>query len=185
MKDGTITIRETASADLAEIVRVHKEAFGYDKEAELTAELLGDASARPYLSLLALLDGKAVGHILFTRCRIEGAETAQNACYILAPLAVVPDCQRQGVGGMLIGKGLELLRERGAELIFVLGHKEYYPRHGFIPGAGKLGFPAPYPIPEQHSDYWMVQALSETGFTKFKGRVLCAAALDRPEHWRE
>ena len=51
MKDGTITIRETASADLAEIVRVHKEAFGYDKEAELTAELLGDASARPYLSL--------------------------------------------------------------------------------------------------------------------------------------
>ena len=49
MKDGTITIRETASADLAEIVRVHKEAFGYDKEAELTAELLGDASARPYL----------------------------------------------------------------------------------------------------------------------------------------
>lgn len=180
-----ITIRETTPADLAEIVRVHKEAFGYDKEAELTAELLGDASARPYVSLLAFRGGEAVGHILFTRCRIEGAETAQEAHYILAPLAVVPECQRQGVGGLLIGRGLEILRERGADLVFVLGHKEYYPRHGFIPDAGKLGFPAPYPIPEIYADYWMVQTLSETDFTQCKGRVLCAAALDRPEHWRE
>lgn len=171
-----ITIRETTPADLAEIVRVHKEAFGYDKEAELTAELLSDASARPYVSLLAVRGGEAVGHILFTRCRIEGA-AAPGSHYILAPLAVVPGSQRQGVGGLLIGRGLELLRERGADLVFVLGHKEYYPRHGFIPDAGKLGFPAPYPIPEIYADYWMVQTLSETDFTQCKGRS-CA-----PRRW--
>ena len=176
---------ETVPADLAAIVEVHKKGFGYDKEAGLTAELLSDPTAEPTVSLLALRDGEAVGHILFTRCRIAGAEVQQPLFYILAPLAVVPSCQKQGVGGLLIAEGLQLLRERGAKLVFVLGHKEYYPRHGFIPGAEKLGFPAPYPILEKHADYWMAQALTDDGFSGPKGRVVCADALNRPEHWRE
>ena len=182
---GEIVIRETVPADLAAIVEVHKKGFGYDKEAGLTAELLSDPTAEPTVSLLALRDGEAVGHILFTRCRIAGAEVQQPLFYILAPLAVVPSCQKQGVGGLLIAEGLQLLRERGAKLVFVLGHKEYYPRHGFIPGAEKLGFPAPYPILEKHADYWMAQALTDDGFSGPKGRVVCADALNRPEHWRE
>ena len=66
---GKIVIRETVPADLAAIVEVHKMGFGYDKEAGLTAELLSDPTAEPTVSLLALRDGEAVGHILFTRCR--------------------------------------------------------------------------------------------------------------------
>ena len=140
MISGEIVIRETVPADLAAIVEVHKKGFGYDKEAGLTAELLSDPTAEPAVSLLALRDGEAVGHILFTRCRIAGAEPDRPLFYLLAPLAVVPSCQKQGVGRLLIAEGLQLLRERGAKLVFVLGHKEYYPRHGFIPGAEKLGF---------------------------------------------
>lgn len=140
---GEIVIRETVPADLAAIVEVHKKGFGYDKEAGLTAELLSDPTAEPTVSLLALRDGEAVGHILFTRCRIVGAEVQRPLFYILAPLAVVPSCQKQGVGGLLIAEGLQLLRERGAKLVFVLGHKEYYPRHGFIPGAEKTGISGP------------------------------------------
>ena len=185
MISGEIVIRETVPADLAAIVEVHKKGFGYDKEAGLTAELLSDPTAGPAVSLLALRDGEAVGHILFTRCRIAGAEPDRPLFYILAPLAVVPSCQKQGVGRLLIAEGLQLLRERGAKLVFVLGHKEYYPRHGFIPGAEKLGFPAPYPIAEKHADYWMAQALTDEGFSGPKGRVVCADALNRPEHWRE
>ncbi|WP_295936307.1 N-acetyltransferase [uncultured Alistipes sp.] len=181
-----IAIRETVPADLDTIVQVHKSGFGYDKEAELTAALLGDPTARPFVSLLAFHNGEAVGHILFTRSRIEGAGPEQPATHILAPLAVIPACQKQGVGGLLIAKGLELLRQRGTALVFVLGHLEYYPRHGFIPDAGKLGYPAPYPILEKYADYWMVQALSDDAFAIVpKGRVVCADALDRPEHWRE
>ena len=95
---GEIVIRETVPADLAAIVEVHKKGFGYDKEAGLTAELLSDPTAEPTVSLLALRDGEAVGHILFTRCRIVGAEVQRPLFYILAPLAVVPSCQKQGVG---------------------------------------------------------------------------------------
>lgn len=69
--------------------------------------------------------------------------------------------------------------------VFVLGHKEYYPRRGFIPGAEKPGFPVPYPIAEKHADYWMAQALADEGFSGPQGRVVCADAPNRPEHWRE
>ena len=91
----------------------------------------------------------------------------------------------KGIGGLLIAKGLQLLRERGTELVFVLGHKEYYPRHGFVPDAGKQGFQAPYPIPDELAECWMVQALSVRGTRVPKGRILCADTLFRPEHWRE
>ena len=185
MTPPKITIRQTTPADLDTIVDVQKKGFGYDKEAELTAALLSDPSAEPRLSLLAFDSTQAVGHILFTRCRVEGAAGTQPLLHILAPLAVIPSHQRQGVGRLLIAKGLQLLRERGTKLVFVLGHREYYPRHGFIPDAGKPGFPAPYPIPDQYAEYWMVQALSEVGAEVPKGRILCADALDRPEHWRE
>ena len=70
-------------------------------------------------------------------------------------------------------------------MVFVLGHMEYYPRYGFTPDAGRLGFSAPYPIPSEFANAWMVQALQPYGLSKAKGKVICADALDRPEHWRE
>lgn len=185
MTPENITVRETLPADLDTIVRVQKAAFGCETEAELTADLLSDASAGPLVSLLAFHDQEAVGHILFTRCRIEGSDRTGSDCYILAPLAVIPAFQKQGIGGMLIAKGSQLLRERGAKLVFVLGHREYYPRHGFLPDAGAKGYPPPYPIPEKDADCWMVQPLTQAGFTDPKGRVICADTLDRPELWRE
>lgn len=185
MIPSEITVRETTPADLAAIVEVQKAAFGSDNEAGLTAKLLADPSAGPVVSLLALRGAEPVGHILFTRCRVENSGAEQPMLHILAPLAVVPACQKQGIGGRLIADGLELLRRRGTRLVYVLGHKTYYPRHGFIAGAEKLGFPTPYPIAEEFADYWMVQPLTEEGFTAPKGRIRCADTLDRPEYWRE
>ena len=185
MTPGEITVRETLPADSGTVFEVQRAGFGYDKEAELTAALLSDPSAEPVVSLLAFRGAEAVGHILFTRCRIENAGESQPMLHLLAPLAVVPPYQRQGIGGLLIAKGLQVLRERGTELVFVLGHKEYYPRHGFVPDAAKQGFAAPYPIPDEFAEYWMVQALSEEGFRTPRGRVICADTLCCPEHWRE
>jgi putative acetyltransferase len=104
--------------------------------------------------------------------------------HILAPLAVKPEYQRQGIGGMLINAGIEKLREKGSNLVFVLGHKEYYPKYGFIPHAARLGYPAPYPIPEEYSDCWMVQSISPEGFDVGRGKIKCSNELNKPEHWR-
>jgi len=176
-------IRETSDSDLEDILFVERMAFGYDKEAELVRELLQDPSAKPILSLLAFEDGKAVGHIFFTTAHLEKIQDTVSVV-ILAPLAVVPDTQRQGVGGKLIERGLQLLSKSGVDLVFVLGHPEYYPRHGFEP-AGKLGFEAPYPIPDEHADAWMVKALRPGVIDSVCGKVICANMLNRPEHWRE
>ncbi len=86
---------------------------------------------------------------------------------------------------MLIKEGLKRLKEMGSKLVFVLGHIEYYPKFGFITDAEALGFPAPYPIPVEYKDAWMIQSLGESEVSEFKGKVICADKLDKPEHWRE
>jgi putative acetyltransferase len=179
-------IREAAAADLGDVLSVERAAFGEDegpKITDLVAGLLEDPSAEPRLSLLAIRNGRAAGHILFTRIDIADQEDAVNAA-ILAPLAVRPEVHSQGIGGALIKEGLKRLTASGVELVFVLGHPDYYPRHGFQT-AGILGFEAPYPILEKNADAWMVQELRPGFIGKLKGRVVCAEALDKPEHWRE
>lgn len=174
-------IRESSDSDLNDVLFVEREAFGEDDEAELVRDLLEDPSAKPLFSLLAFQGDRPVGHILFTKVRLTNS--SQKAA-ILAPLAVVPDSQKQGIGGKLIEEGLELLSKSGVELVFVLGHPEYYPRHGFQP-AGCLGFEASYPIPEEHADAWMVRALSPGVIGSVRGKVICADALNKPEYWLE
>jgi putative acetyltransferase len=177
--------RETGQKDFNDIMMVEERAFGYDKEAKLTAGLLGDSTAKPILSLLAYYEGKAIGYIIFTRVYIDEMNTDQPLIHILAPLAVIPEYQKQGVGGLLISEGLKRLKESGSELVFVLGHMDYYPNHGFIPDAGKLGYAAPYEIPEEYANAWMVQSLIEGEFSIKGGNVLCCDELNKPEHWRE
>lgn len=163
---------------------VIKQAFGYHKEAELTAELLADLTSEPMVSLFAFMGDEPVGHILFTRAYFNERESSPMM-HILAPLAVRPEYQRQGVGRMLIKAGIEKLRTMGSHLVFVLGHKEYYPKHGFIPDADGQGYPAPFPIPKEFRDCWMVQPVSPDGFELGKGKVACCDAMNKPEHWRD
>jgi putative acetyltransferase len=178
-----LQIREALETDLNDVLLIERLAFGYDKEAMLVRDLLHDPSAKPVLSLLAFQKDRAVGHILYTTARLFGIKDTASIV-ILAPLAIVPDAQKQGVGGRLIEQGLELLSKSGVDLVFVLGHPEYYPRYGFKP-AGSLGFEAPYPIPNEHAGAWMVQALRSGVIGTVSGKVICADALNKPEHWRE
>jgi putative acetyltransferase len=175
------SIRNTTSDDLDDILNINTEAFGQADEAQLVADLLEDETAKPLVSLLAIDDGAPVGHILFTRVTLQGQGLAAA---ILAPLAVKPGAQGEGVGGRLICVGLEQLLENGVELVFVLGHPGYYPKYGFQP-AGALGFEAPYPIAEEHAGAWMVAELVPGAITNAGGKVRCADALNHPELWQE
>lgn len=185
MTKKNIQIRETNNDDFKDIMIVEEQAFGFVKEAELTASLLNDETAKPFLSLLAFHNDKAVGHILFTRIYFNKMNSSQLLIHILAPLAIIPDYQKQGIGGLLIEEGLKRLKEMGSKMVFVLGHMEYYPKFGFIPDAKKLGFSAPFPIPEKYANAWMVQSLIPEGFVINSGKVICANELNKPEHWRE
>lgn len=185
MKIENIIIKETSNNDLITIFEVEKQAFGHDKEACLTEALLSDSTAKPVLSLLSFQNERAVGHILFTRVYMNEMSDNQPLIHILAPLAVIPEYQKQGIGKMLIKEGLQKLKQSGSEMVFVLGHVGYYDRHGFVPDAAKLGFRPPFHIPEEFADAWMMQSLSSSDINIEKGKVVCAKELNKPEHWRE
>jgi len=174
-------IVEATEADLDAVLRVEREAFGQDDEAELVAALLCDPTAQPVVSLLAWEGDRAVGHVLFTRVTLAGAP-ADVSCAILAPLAVVPASQRRGVGRALIEHGAGLLARSGAKLLFVLGDPGYYTRCGFAPSIPR-GLRAPYPIVPEEA--WMVRSLVPGLLGTVEGTVTCASALARPEYWRE
>jgi putative acetyltransferase len=174
-------IAATSDADLPDVLAVHRAAFGDDEVADLVGAMVDDPSARPLWSLMAFDGDQPVGHILFSKARLTEPDSPCQIA-ILAPLGVVPQARGRGVGGRLIAAGLRDLREAGVELVFVLGHPGYYPRHGFEP-AGRLGLAAQHPIAEEHADAWMVQALRPGLLGSVQGRVVCSETLGRPEHW--
>jgi putative acetyltransferase len=138
-----ISVRFEQPGDEAAIRETNELAFG----APLEARLVDTLRATPgYLSLVATIEGRVVGHILFTPVTLE----PPVACRIagLAPMAVRPQHQRTGVGGQLIRAGLAECRRLGYSAVVVLGHPEYYPRFGFVP-AHTFGLTCEYPSPPE------------------------------------
>ena len=134
-----MNIRFSAPCDVLAIQALHRRAFGGDAEAKLVA-LLGERG-KDVISLVAERAGKVAGHILFSPATIQwpdqpGREPIRGLG--LAPVAVLPELQRQGIGSALVTSGLDSCRERGACFVVLIGHPDYYPRFGFVP-AGPLG----------------------------------------------
>jgi putative acetyltransferase len=126
-----ITIRPETLEDATRIRHVNELAFGQPAEADLVERL---RQACPDSVSLVAEDDDVVGHILFTPVVVES--TGRRVLGMgLAPMAVLPDRQRQGIGSLLVRRGLDILHERGCPFVVVVGHPEYYPRFGFEPAS--------------------------------------------------
>jgi putative acetyltransferase len=138
-----LTIRRETTGDIPAIRIINKAAFGQADEAILVDALRRSGALT--LSGVAILENNIVGHIAFSPVAVESAETS-FAALALAPMAVLPEYQRQGIGSALVRWGLEECRRLGYGLVIVVGHAEYYPRFGFYPASGhdiKCPFLAP------------------------------------------
>lgn len=124
---------------------VHVAAFGRENEADLVEKLRGGAST---LSFVAIEAEQIVGHIFYSPVEIEGSCADDSLILGLAPIAVLPDYQRQGIGSLLIQYSLEQCAQLGCKAIVVLGHPEYYPRFGFTPASEK-GLRCEYNVPDE------------------------------------
>jgi putative acetyltransferase len=128
-----LKIRAETPGDHERVTEVNESAFGQTDEAALVSVLR--RNAKPYISLVAEFDGIIVGHIFFSPVSFSPTSAAAGASELsavgLAPMAVAPEFQRQGIGSELIRHGLEECRRRGHDLVVVVGHPEYYPRFGF------------------------------------------------------
>ncbi len=162
-----IVIRPEGAEDIAQIDQVNRLAFGGEFESRLVAKLRQGSSFIPALSLVALLDGQVAGHILFSKICIVGPAGTREETLALAPVAVLPQVQRQGIGGQLIRSGLAGAQKLGFRSVIVLGHKHYYPRFGFRP-ASQWHIEAPFQVP---SPAFMAIELVPDGLTNVSGIV--------------
>lgn len=181
----SVCVRKAEESDREAIADAVTAAFGPAEGPEivqLIADLSADPSAQPILSLVATIDDRVIGHVLFSSARVRTDEREPSAV-ILAPLAVHPAFQSRGIGGQLVTEGLRRLAEARVEVVFVLGHPNYYPRFGFAE-AGVRGFDAPHPIAAKDAGAWMVLALRPGILGAVRGTVRCAHAMDDPRYWR-
>lgn len=139
-----IHIRPERPEDAAAVYRVNEEAFAQRDEADLV-ESLRDR-AHPYLGLVAEVGGEVVGYVAFSPVTLEPARPGL-AVRGLAPMAVLPDHQGQGVGTALGHAGLAACREAGCAAVVVLGYPDYYGRFGFVP-ASTYGVGTTYEVPD-------------------------------------
>jgi len=159
----TISIREEQAGDVGAVRKVNESAFGQPEEAGIV-DKLRDA-CDDVLSLVAVGDGKVVGHILFSPATIEGEQGVIQGMG-LAPMAVLPEHQRNGIGSKLIGSAVDILRDRQCPFVIVLGHAEYYPRFGFEP-ASKHGIKSQWEgIPDEA---FMLLVLNESAMQGVAG----------------
>ena len=149
LKMGEMNIRQETEADHPFVWQVVKTAFASaehsdGKEQELVEALRKSRSFIPELSLVADIHGKIAGHILFTQVTIGGCRQLA-----LAPLSVLPQYQKQGVGMALMDLGHCIARELGYDYCVVLGHERYYPKAGYCP-ASFYGIKAPFAAPDKN-----------------------------------
>ncbi len=136
MPDSTIVIRPEAPGDEAAIDAVVSAAFlqqfGSDSEVGLVRTLRARGELVPEVTLVAEAEGEVVGFIAFSEVTLDGARAGGLG---LAPVAVAPPHQGDGIGGALIRAGLERATAAGWRFVVLLGHDHYYPRFGFAPAA--------------------------------------------------
>ena len=141
---AAVQIRPEQPEDSSAVRQVHLSAFG-SGHGPVVADLLDGLRAQPMtgcsLSLVATADHAVVGHVMFTRSLLDAPRRLVEVA-VLSPVGVLPQHQRQGVGGALIRHGLAVLAERRVPLVFLEGSPAYYSRLGFEQGE-PLGFRRP------------------------------------------
>jgi len=142
-----LKIRPETAQDLTKITEVNNLAFGQKNEGMLVEKLRQTDRFISELSLVAELEGRIVGHILFYPVTIRSADS-EFTSLSLGPMAVIPELQRQGIGSRLVTEGLAAAARLGHRSVIVLGHPEYYPRFGFKP-ASRWNIKAPFDAPDE------------------------------------
>lgn len=164
-----MTIRcENSEQDVQAVRSIQELAFGRRDEAGLVDALRSEGVI--LLSLLAEIGERPVGHVLFSRMWVETGD-GRVAAVALAPVAVLPGYQRQGVAAQLIRHGLDRLRAQGERIVIVLGEPHYYERFGFAAERARR-LRSPFP-----ADAFMALELRPGALDRVQGRVVYPVAF--------
>ena len=166
---NALRIRPETVADEPAITRVIVDAFGGTDEADLVAALRRDGDV--IVAAVAESAGAILGHVVFSRMFIQAIDGGLARAVALAPLAVAPASQRQGIGQALTRHGLERLQALGEAIVIVVGHPAYYPRFGFSSALAQ-GIESPF-----DRDAFMAMELVPGALAGVRGRVVYPRAF--------
>jgi len=176
-----MNIRIATSLDRDDIIKVYLSAFPEGEKnivSKLAVDLLVESAMPQTLSLVAENDNVIVGHVAFSPVIIKNDDKFQG--YILAPLAVTPAYQQQGIGSKLVKSGIETLAKNGVNILFVYGDPKYYCRFGFSSdNANKF-------VPQHKLQYpfgWLTNVLTPFSMENLPSDIVCVAALNDQELW--
>jgi putative acetyltransferase len=163
-----VIVRAGAPEDRQAIEALYPLVFPDEDLLPLVRQLLDMPDAT--VSLVAVAGDNVIGHVLFTRCDLDGRKVA-----LLGPLGIDPVRQRKGLGAALVRAGHDRLRDAACEHVFVLGDPAYYGRFGF---RSEPGVATPCPIPDEWRAAWQSLDLAGHGRAP-RGRLAV------PEPWRD
>ncbi|MEM6665113.1 MAG: N-acetyltransferase [Pseudomonadota bacterium] len=177
----TIPVRPTTPDDLPALTTLYRDAFADEDLLPIVTDIvhMGDRA----LSLVSVDCETMVGHVAFSPCSVGASPSALSLSpapmALLAPLAVAPARQRQGIGRALVEAGFAMLRERGISHVFVLGDPAYYARLGFL---AERAISPPYDLPDEWDGAWQSKALGAGG-EPIKGRLEVPEIWQKPALW--
>ncbi|WP_204478324.1 GNAT family N-acetyltransferase [Aeromonas veronii] len=162
-------LRTERPGDMLPVYELLSAAFGRSDEAELVNRLRECGAA--VVTMVEEEEYEFMGHLMLSPITINGMEGPWLG---LAPVAVHPDWQGQGIGSDLIREGLDTALEMDWKGVVVLGDPAYYSRFGFRP-ASEFGLHCIYEVP---ADCFMAMELQERGFVGVQGEVLYHPLFD-------
>jgi putative acetyltransferase len=147
-------IRKEKEKDFDQIRNINDICFAGEYESKLIDNLRKGSNF--ILSLVAEKNGKIIGHIMYSRIKIRDTYSTT-----LAPMCVLPEYQKQGIGTKLIRESINYLKEMKEKSIIVLGHTDFYSRSGFEK-ASNFGVKFPFKIADE---LFMAMELEEGSLT--------------------
>lgn len=175
---SNIKIRHSNKEDWPAIYDIYLTAFD-SSEAQDISDLVKSLLAEPSESLISLVaehNQQIIGHVIFSAVSVDNNPSLQG--HILAPLAVDPKNQKQGVGTLLVKHGLELITQQGSQFWVVYGDPNYYQRFGF---ESNHKIAAPYPL--QYPEGWLAQSIDNINLIETELPIRCIAPLMKPKYW--
>ena len=174
-------IRKTDATDCEAVRQVHLSAFPEEERelvATLAVDLLNEQTTPETISLIAEVDGVVAGHAVFSPVFAEANDDWSG--YILAPVGVAPEHQKDGIGSQLIESGMALLSKQGINALLVYGDPKYYGRFGFSAEAAVKYVP-PYEL--EFPFGWQAIELADENPVAQPVQISCVASLSDPKLW--
>lgn len=174
IKEVFITAFSTSSKEEGEII------------GDLVEALMNDTPNGDIYGFTASEDGSIIGSIFFSRVKFVIRTETQTEretdidAFILSPVAIHPNFQKQGIGQKLINFGISFLRDLNVELVFTYGDPAYYSKVGFQQISEEL-IKAPYTLSQPIG--WLCQRLDGGAIQAIQGESRCVSALSKAELW--